>query len=152
VGELLLRLRAITDAGRLQRALKMLKADRYQLFMDVTDEHLVGIVKSQTGASSFYSTRLHASGDYGCCRHDLETCMGLQGRICKHLLVLALGAVQAGEIDVATLDSWLAKAARKRPSDERQEASDTILRYRSAEAGELDWRPTETTPEDFYAY
>jgi len=30
--------------------------------------------------------------------------------------------------------------------------SDTILRYKSATAGELDWRPMETVPEDYYAF
>jgi hypothetical protein len=29
--------------------------------------------------------------------------------------------------------------------------SATIVRYKGAEAGEMDWRPTETIPEDFYA-
>ena len=27
----------------------------------------------------------------------------------------------------------------------------TFVRYKGAEAGELDWRPTETIPEDFCA-
>ena len=26
-----------------------------------------------------------------------------------------------------------------------------LLRYRGAQAGEVDWRPTETVPEDYYA-
>jgi hypothetical protein len=30
--------------------------------------------------------------------------------------------------------------------------STTFLRYKGAEAGEIDWRPTETMPEDYYAY
>lgn len=152
LGDLVLRLRSLTDAGRMKRALKMLQAERFQLYLDVTDEHLVGIVKSQTGASRFYSSRLHADGDYWCCGYDLSECMGLQGRFCKHLIVLALGAVQGGEIDAATVEGWLGAAATRGPKKEEQAASDTILRYRSAEAGELDWRPTETLPEDFYAF
>jgi hypothetical protein len=152
LGDLVLRMRSLTDAGRMKRALKMLQAERFQLFLDVTGDHLVGIVKSQTGASKFYSSRLHASGDYWCCGYDLIECMGLQGRICKHLIVLALGAVQAGEIPAATAEAWLSAASSKAPKKEEQAASDTILRYRSAEAGELDWRPTETMPEDFYAF
>lgn len=152
LADLVLRMQSLTDSGRMKRALKMLKAESFQLFLDVTDEHLVGIVRSQTGASKFYSTRVHASGDYWCCGHDLADCMGMQGRICKHLVVLALGAVQTGEIDAATIEGWLAQAVSKSPKREEQAASDTILRYRSAEAGELDWRPAETTPEDFYAF
>ena len=26
-----------------------------------------------------------------------------------------------------------------------------FLRYKGAEAGEIDWRPTETIPEDYYS-
>ena len=33
----------------------------------------------------------------------------------------------------------------------RDEIGDTLLRYKGAQAGEIDWRPTETMPEDFYA-
>ena len=29
--------------------------------------------------------------------------------------------------------------------------TETLLRFKGAEAGEVDWRPTETIPEDFYA-
>jgi hypothetical protein len=27
----------------------------------------------------------------------------------------------------------------------------SFLKYQGAQAGEIDWRPTETVPEDFYA-
>jgi len=30
--------------------------------------------------------------------------------------------------------------------------SQTFLKYKGAEAGEIDWRPTETVPEDYYAF
>ena len=26
-----------------------------------------------------------------------------------------------------------------------------LFKYKGAEAGEIDWRPTETVPEDYYA-
>jgi hypothetical protein len=29
--------------------------------------------------------------------------------------------------------------------------TEAFLQYKGAEAGEVDWRPTETIPEDFYA-
>lgn len=29
--------------------------------------------------------------------------------------------------------------------------ADSFLKYKGAQAGEIDWRPTETIPEDFYA-
>ena len=30
-------------------------------------------------------------------------------------------------------------------------AAATFVRYKGAQAGEIDWRPTETIPEDYYA-
>jgi hypothetical protein len=38
-----------------------------------------------------------------------------------------------------------------RPAIDEEIMSATFLRYKGAEAGEVDWRPTETIPEDFYA-
>jgi len=35
---------------------------------------------------------------------------------------------------------------------DKEAMSAILLRYKGAEAGEIDWRPTETLPEDFYAY
>ena len=43
-------------------------------------------------------------------------------------------------------------AARKGPRTDRNLAAETFLQYRAAQAGEIDWRPTETIPEDFYAF
>jgi hypothetical protein len=34
---------------------------------------------------------------------------------------------------------------------DRDNLATIFLKYKSAEAGEVDWRPTETIPEDFYA-
>src|SRR5262249_5529551 len=44
----LARVKRYTDADRLTKALKMLKADRFQLFADVQPISVVGVVKSQT--------------------------------------------------------------------------------------------------------
>ena len=40
----------------------------------------------------------------------------------------------------------------KRPGSDSELAAETFLQYKAAQAGEIDWRPTETIPEDFYAY
>jgi hypothetical protein len=45
----------------------MLKADRFQLFSEVTDESLMGVVKSQTDAKLVYSCMLNAVGEFTCC-------------------------------------------------------------------------------------
>jgi hypothetical protein len=38
-----------------------------------------------------------------------------------------------------------------RPALDAEKMAATLLRYKGAEAGEIDWRPTETVPEDYYA-
>lgn len=158
LAELVVALPGITDPKRIKRALDMLRKETMQLYVDVDEEHASGIVRSQTGYSNYYSTRLEADGRYSCCDSDLYDCMGMQGKVCKHLLVLMLGLVQSGELRAATARAWMSAANKRKPptgksgKDMEQLLADTILRYKAAEAGELDWRPTETVPEDFYAY
>ena len=151
LSEFIVQLHSLVDAGRLKRALMMLKKESFNLYADVKDDSVVGVIRSQT-ATGVYSNVLYSDGRYACCSQELDDCMGLQGQICKHTIVLVLGLVQAGEIDVGKVESWIRAASKKRPSSDPQTLADTLLRYKAAEAGEIDWRPTETVPEDFYAY
>lgn len=158
LAELVVALPSVTDAGRIKRALEMLRRERMQLYADVSDQHVAGIVRSQTGFSDYYSTRINADGRFSCCDSGLAWCMGMGGGVCKHLLVLLMGLVQSAQLPPATARNWLAAAkqprSRKATGGEsmRDQLADTILRYKSAAAGELDWRPTETMPEDYYAF
>ncbi|MEZ4237509.1 MAG: hypothetical protein R3F59_15460 [Myxococcota bacterium] len=149
---LLVELNAVLEPKRLRRALDMLRKESFTLYADAGADRLVGVVRSQT-SDGVYSNVLYGDGRYDCCSQDLEECMGLQGTVCKHLMVLMLGLAQAGTLEVPTLVDWAGKAARKRgPAPDRDVLADTFLRYKAAEAGEVDWRPTETLPEDFYAF
>jgi uncharacterized protein YjbI with pentapeptide repeats len=139
------------EAARMQKAGSMLKAERFQLFADVKDDHLVGVVKSQTSAELVYSCRLTSNGAFGCCTQNLRPCGGLRGALCKHLLVLIVGLAKAGQLDSATVDHWIDLSRGQKPAIDEEAMSATFLRYKGAEAGEIDWRPTETIPEDFYA-
>ncbi len=140
------------DAQRLKNALKMLKADRFQLFVEINDDSLVGVVKSQRDKELVYSCQLTGEGDFACCTQNLNICGGLRGALCKHLLVLIVGLVRSGRIDAAEIDNWIAASKAHRPQLDKDVMSETLLRYKRAEAGEIDWRPTETVPEDFYAF
>jgi uncharacterized protein YjbI with pentapeptide repeats len=142
---------AKVDPTKLDNALRMLKAERFQLFADVTDEGLVGVVRSQTSSQRVYSCRLTADGSYGCGTQNLRACGGLHGALCKHLLVLVVGLARAGQLDPATVDAWVNASKKKKPAFDWGTMSETFLRYKGAEAGEIDWRPTETLPEDYYA-
>jgi len=139
------------DKQKIDKATKMLKASGFQLFNDVTDDHLNGVVKSQTDPDLVYACRLESTGHYACCTQNLNICGGLRGSICKHLLVLIIGLVQAGTLDPTTIDTWIAKSHDTKPELNKETMGDIFIRYKGAEAGEVDWRPTETVPEDYYA-
>jgi uncharacterized protein YjbI with pentapeptide repeats len=140
-----------TDKEKVGKATKMLKASGFQLFNDVAETHLLGVVKSQTDPDLVYACRVDHEGHYACCTQNLNVCGGLRGSICKHLLVLIIGLVKAGQLDPATIDGWVAKTHGVKPELDKEVMGDIFIRYKGAEAGDVDWRPTETVPEDYYA-
>ncbi len=145
-------LRKQTDSARVQKATSMLQSDRFQLFDEVTDEHVTGVVKSQTDYSLFYACKIDKHGNFMCCTQNLNRCGGLSGnKPCKHMLVLMIGLVQGGKIDAARLSEWTEASKGKKPVIDKDAMSATFVKYKGAEAGEIEWRPTETTPEDYYA-
>jgi hypothetical protein len=146
------RLESGFDQERLKKALKMLKAESFQLFAEVKPDSMVGVVKSQTDADLVYSCRLEESGAYSCCTQNLHPCGGLRGSLCKHLLVLLIGLAKAGELDPTNACAWVMASGTKKPAIDKEIMTATLLRYKGAEAGEIDWRPTETMPEDYYAF
>ncbi|MFN8552370.1 MAG: pentapeptide repeat-containing protein [Candidatus Obscuribacterales bacterium] len=140
------------DKDRLKKSLKMLKSETFQLFSEVHDDSIVGIVKSQTDADLVYSCRLTNTGEFSCCTQNLNVCGGLRGALCKHLLVLLIGLAKAQELDSTKTYQWVMQSLARKPELNRDVATEVFMRYKGAEAGELDWRPTETMPEDYYAY
>lgn len=144
-------LTANTDSSRMSKVTKMLRAERFQLFSQVTDDHVTGVVKSQTDASLVYACRLGKNGQFFCCTQNLNHCGGLRGALCKHILVLAIGLAQSGELDPTNANAWAKASRSKKPELDKDDATATFVRYKGAEAGEIDWRPTETIPEDYYA-
>ena len=144
-------IKASVDKERLSKALKMLKAERFRLFAQATDDHLLGVVKSQNDPDLVYSCRLTKEGQFACCTQNLNVCGGLRGALCKHLLVLIIGMVKGEELDPTTVAHWMQASKFKKPELDKDAMSETWLRYKGAEAGEIDWRPTETIPEDYYA-
>ena len=143
---------ACGDRGKVGRALDMLRKDRFQLYAHVQPEHLVGVVRSQSGSGSVYASWLDKDGHYGCSQPDLEDCMGLQGSTCKHLMVLVVGLARTNQITMAQALSWMRSAKDESPRKNTTLCAETLIQYKGAQAGEVDWRPTETIPEDFYAF
>lgn len=140
------------EAAKLQKALSMLKAERFQLFAVVDGEDVTGVVKSQNDPDLVYSCRLDSGGTYACCTQNLNVCGGLRGSLCKHLLVLLIGLTKGGDLEPAAADVWVAASRLQKPALDKDRMSEIFLKYKGAEAGQIDWRPTETVPEDFYAF
>lgn len=146
------RLESSIDVERLKKALKMLKAEQFQLFAEVKDNQMVGVVKSQTDPDLVYACILTDEGKFCCGTQNLNSCGGLRGALCKHLLVLLLGLTKAEQLDANAADKWARASKLQQPKMDKDVLSETFLRYKGAEAGEIDWRPTETIPEDYYAF
>ncbi len=146
------RLNGTVDQSRLKKSLKMLKADRFELFSEVGDDAFTGVVKSQTDPDLVYSCRLSATGEFACCTQNLNACGGLRGALCKHLLVLIVGLTKVGQIDAQTAATWADASNACKPDLDKDVMSEVLLKYKGAEAGEVDWRPVETIPEDYYAF
>jgi hypothetical protein len=152
---LFIRLQTLFESGKIERALKMLKKERMHLFADVTPGRILGIVQSQR-SNDVYACYLSADGNFGCRMMSLESCMGQGGatgqcRGCKHLLVLVIGLVNEGLLKSSDAEQWLAAATGKGISRDKEMAAEAILKYKGVQAGEVDWRPIETVPEDYYA-
>ncbi|MBF0103172.1 MAG: hypothetical protein HQK77_19910 [Desulfobacterales bacterium] len=148
---LIMQLRNVLDPKRIERALQMLQKESYHLYTDIKDDFVGGIVKSQTNPDLQYSCFMSEHGEYTCYDNDLNQCMGLQGKVCKHIIVLLLGMSQSGGMKPENAYHWAKNCYRKKPKNNDHISSEMLLRYKSAQLGEIDWRPIETIPEDYYA-
>src|SRR2546423_559355 len=142
------RLPGIVDKGKLSKALAMLRAERFQLFAEVLPEFVSGVVRSQSSASRVYACRLATDGRYSCCTQNLIQCVVSRGSPCKHLLVLVIGLVKAGQLGTATALEWLQGARRMGLTPDgykpdKDGATATFLKNKGAEAGEVDLRPNQ---------
>jgi hypothetical protein len=145
------KLSKVAPYDQIKKALTMLRAQRFQLFAEATDEAVLGVVRAQSSKERVYACRLTAAGQFECGTQNLRQCAAQGGRVCKHLLVLVLGLARAGTLPGDRAFEWLERARRRRPTFDKDAMTATFLKYKGAEAGQVDWRPTETVPEDYYA-
>lgn len=149
-------LAGMTDEPRMEKTVKMLKADKFQLYSEIGEDELVGVVRSQTGKPIFYACTMRADGTFSCIDSELVSeCRGINGYPCKHLMVLMVGLAQAKRLSPNTVRAWVKKcsalAKLSRVRDDAGKTALTFLKYQAAQSGEVDWRPTETIPEDYSA-
>jgi hypothetical protein len=140
-----------TDIVKFKKATSLLKRSGFQLYHVLSSFQLAGIVKSQSDPALVYACHLNERGEYCCCTQNIKICGGLKGSLCKHLLVLILGLVQLGILDPVVADRWVIRSRHVKSKLNKELMSEIFLKYKGAEAGEVDWRPTETLPEDYYA-
>lgn len=140
------------DKPRVDKAIAMLKAESFQLFSNVNEERLEGIVRSQSSMDRVYSCQLNSEGHFFCTSQNLRPCGGLRGALCKHILVLVIGLTKADLIKPHATYLWAMRSkVWMKPDFDKDAATEMFIRYKGAEAGEVDWRPTETMPEDYYS-
>lgn len=140
------------DPSRIEKALTMLKSESVQLFAEQDQLAVTGIIKSQTDEGLLYAARLGFDGIYSCCTQNLKACGGLRGALCKHILVLIIGLVKSGKLDPVLAGKGVINSTIDKPKLDKEAMTEIFLKYKGAESGQIDWRPTETMPEDFYAY
>ncbi len=140
------------EQSRFDQTMKMLKSQKFQLFSEVSDQFIAGVIKSQTDANLVYCCQLCSNGNFSCSTQNLRACGGLRGVPCKHLLVLILGLAKAEQIDPTTVSTWMDASISRKPTCDTERTTATFVKYGGAQCGEIDWRPIETIPEDYYAF
>lgn len=151
-GEFLNLMKAGFDQARITKALSMLQQESFQLFNEQDEAGVWGIIKSQTSSELVYACKLGRDGTFCCCTQNLNPCGGLRGALCKHILVLAIGLTKAGSLDLDEAAKSISASRNEVPKLDKERMTSVFLKYKGAQNGELDWRPTETLPEDYYAY
>ncbi len=140
------------DKKRIDNSLKMLKKETFQLFCEQMDDAVTGVIKSQTDKDLLYACRLGFDGTFSCCTQNLNACGGLRGALCKHILVLIIGLTKAGALTPELAGRSVICSKLEEPRVNHDAMSAVFLKYKGAESGEVDWRPTETIPEDYYSF
>lgn len=140
------------DEPRVTKALQMLKKDRFQLFSEETDDGVLGVIKSQRDSELVYACKLGSEGTFSCCTQNLYPCGGLRGALCKHILCLIIGLTKAGQLDPGETTRRVIASKSSTPCIHDELITDLFMKYASASVGEIDWRPTETIPEDYFSF
>lgn len=136
----------------LERARGMLQADKFHLFADVGADSVVGVARSQSKPEDrVYACVLKSDGSWGCCTQNLRRCGAIrENAACKHIFLLLFVLCKTGKFEPPLAFRWLMNSKDKKDSIDKELMSKTFLRYMGAQEGEIDWRPIETMPEDYY--
>src|SRR5262249_12979303 len=76
VEEFLERLPTLVDPSRLGNAKQMLKTERFQLFSQVEEDKVLGVVRSQSSEDRVYACKLASDGSFSCGTQNMRVCGG----------------------------------------------------------------------------
>lgn len=140
------------DSNRVGKALTMLKQDRFSLYVEQNDSGVFGVIKSQTDAELIYACKLGNEGTFCCCTQNLNPCGGLRGSLCKHILCMVIGLTKSGKVNPNTATRCIIASKKESPLLDPDLMGGLFIKFAGALSGEIDWRPTETIPEDYYDF
>jgi hypothetical protein len=70
---------------------------------------------------------------------------------CKHVFLLIMVLCKSDRMEAKTAFDWLVASGKHKPGKiDKDLMTKTFLRHKGAEEGNIDWRPMETVPEDYY--
>ena len=75
----------------------------------------------------------------------------LSGRFARFTSRAEVEKLIRAEGGTVAMFGWVQASLDSKPQLDAELAGDTLLRYKGAEAGDIDWRPVETVPEDYDA-
>lgn len=150
--ELLVRLHDQVDRMRLVDAVNLVNDDYFQLLTEQDASGLIGVVKSKVHSERVAACRLTANGNFCCCNRNLSICSEMRGSMCKHILALILGATWNRAIDTTTMTRWIVASRFEKPKVDQKIMTAVFLRFASVKNEDVDWRPAELIPEDYYVF
>ena len=105
---------------KIQKSIKMIREQPNVFFRVENDgSTLIGVVKSQTNNVLIYASYLRSDGSYGCQTQNLNSCGGLRGTVCKHILTLVSTAAHNKTI-MKRFTKWIKNTQDLKPNNDRE--------------------------------
>lgn len=136
---------------KIGRAGKMLGKEGSVLHVAIKADEIIAVVKSQTDENKEYATMITKDGEYQCFDRDMNHCLGLQGSMCKHVILTILAAAKASSHKMDELQRWTRSAIFNEPRRRKKEAERIFAEYELSKIGKVEWRPVLLLPEDLMA-
>jgi len=138
---------------KVARAIDMLRSQQNMLHIKSSDHAVNAIVKSQTDEDIEYATCIGEDGRYYCVSNTLDACLGMQGTICKHIILTVLAAAKDGRVPREVLSSWIQATLDNEAVIDPDEATTMFCECKNGplELGK-GWRDVTILPEDLVAF